>query len=211
MLPKFGWAANLIRRRASNKNSDRGVYPLLRADPHLIFVRCSHYGEYDMKSYPKLRDMLDQVGKEAEAARKQSRQRIRTTQDLEVASPLEGVYWIETNMPIAEIVSAVKETTRKGLRVRCTKPEGIGFTRPDANEFQVIYIGTQNNIRKRLSEHLFNTGSPKTGKLRCQINHERFSRYEWYFSQCEINHYSIRYAVESWWRLNIGWPPFCIR
>lgn len=155
--------------------------------------------------------MLDQVGKEAEGTRKKSRRRIRTKQDLGAASAREGVYWIETNMPVDEIISAVWETTGKGLRVRKTKPEGIGFTRPDANGFQVVYVGTESNIQNRLAEHLFNAGSEETGKLRCQLDHERFSRYVWYFSQCEIDHYSIRYAVESWWRLNIGWPPFCIR
>ena len=165
-----------------------------------------------MKSYSELLAMLNQVGQEAEDSRKQSRRRIRTEQDLiEFASTREGVYWIETNMPDNEIISAVKESTGKDLKVRKSKPEGKGLTSPDADGFRVVYIGTQNNIQKRLAEHLFDAGSKGTGKLRCRIDHEPFSGYEWYFSQCEINSYSIRYAVEAWWRLNIGWPPFCIR
>jgi len=89
-----------------------------------------------MKSYSELLAMLNQVGQEAEDSRKQSRRRIRTEQDLiEFASTREGVYWIETNMPDNEIISAVKESTGKDLKVRKSKPEGKGLTSPDADGF----------------------------------------------------------------------------
>ena len=75
----------------------------------------------------------------------------------------------------------------------------------------VVYSGTEEDINKRLKQHLFNEGSDETGKLGCKIDEEPFSNYSWSVSFQIIDSYELRYAAEAWWRLNKGWPIFCLR
>jgi len=56
-----------------------------------------------------------------------------------------------------------------------------------------------------------NQGSVSTAKLGCVIDEEPFSEYAWKIGFKEIDSYAIRYATEAWWRLNNGWPKFCLR
>jgi len=85
-----------------------------------------------------------------------------------------------------------------------------GFT-SISHSFQTVYSGTQEDIQKRLLEHLFKSGSETTGRLNCKIDEAPFNKYSWYISYHYINDITVRYAIESWWRINIGWPPMCKR
>lgn len=157
------------------------------------------------------RKYLNHLGFNLEKRRIKNRQKITTKNDLINHVKNEaGLYWIETNMPIEDIKSAIKICTGKTKLTRKTKPCGIGLTKPN-NNLLVIYSGTQENLQKRLLEHLFNEGSEEIGKLSLKIDCVQFSSYDWYVSCVYIKDYPSRYAFESWWRLNIGWPPFCIR
>lgn len=122
-----------------------------------------------------------------------------------------GVYWIETNMPVEEMRIAISAVIGKEKRLRGNPPEGVKFLEQEENGSYIVYSGTEEDIRKRLKQHLFNQGNVDTVKLGCVIDEEPFSNYQWsvYFKQ--IDSYELRYAVEAWWRLNYGWPKFCLR
>lgn len=165
-----------------------------------------------MTDLDNLKELLDKVGKQVEEVRKTSkRKKVSNRQGLVNFVPTNGgLYWIETNMPDDKLLEAIKKTTGKDKRMRKTPPKKIDFTKAD-NGFKVVYSGTRSNIQSRLLEHLFNEGNDKTGKLGCKIEDKPFSQYEWYVSYCDLNDDTVRVAIESWWRLNAGWPPFCLR
>lgn len=125
------------------------------------------------------------------------------------ASP--GVYWIETTMPVNEMQSAISEVLEKKKRVRKTPPRGTKIVEQQQSDFYVVYSGTKSDLRQRLKQHLFNQGHADTVKLGCIINEPPFSQHQWRISFAVIDSYEFRYAVEAWWRHNIGWPPFCLR
>ena len=157
------------------------------------------------------RNHLDNVGKTIEGLRLKNRTKISTRNELiEWARKVPGLYWIETNMPIEDIKSAIESCSGVKKRTRKTSPDGIGFTQTN-NGFQIIYVGTENDLQKRFLEHLFNEGNSGTTKMSLKIDCNQFLKYEWYISCVHIKDYPVRYAVEAWWRLNVGWPPFCIR
>ena len=157
------------------------------------------------------RKHLDRVGWLVETRRQNNRVRIQTRTDLINATNVRSsLYWIETNMPVDEVISAIYSVSGVKKRVRKTKPKGIGFTKR-VNNFQIIYVGTENNLQKRLLQHLFNEGNKDTTKMSMKIDCGLFSKYEWYISCVNLKDYPTRYAIEAWWRLNIGWPPFCLK
>ena len=159
-----------------------------------------------------LKTILEQVGKKVEKERIALRKKISSRAELiDFVPTAGGLYWIETNMPGTEMLEAIKETTGKKKRMRSSKPRnGAGFTKAN-NGHQIVYSGTRSNIQSRLLEHLFNEGNVNTGKLGCKIEDTPFSKYEWHLSYYILEDDSVRIAIESWWRLNIGWPPFCLR
>ena len=122
-----------------------------------------------------------------------------------------GVYWIETTMPIEEMREAISEVLGKEKRLRKKPPKGTKLIEQNGTELYVAYSGTEDDIKKRLKQHLFNQGHADTVKLGCVIDEEPFSKYKWRISFTEIDSYELRYAVEAWWRLNVGWPAFCLR
>lgn len=122
-----------------------------------------------------------------------------------------GVYWIETTMPVAEMKSAISKILAKEKKVRMNPPGGTTLIEQQDSGFYVAYSGTEEDMRKRLKQHLFNEGHAKTAKLGCVIDKEPFLHYQWRVSFASIESYEIRYAVEAWWRLNKGWPRFCLR
>lgn len=127
-------------------------------------------------------------------------------------SDLAGVYWIETTMPVSEMQRAIANVLgQEEKRVRAKAPKGTSLIEQQGAGWYVAYSGTEENVRKRLKQHLFNQGSPKTAKLGCVIDAEPFSRFQWRVGFFLIESYEIRYAVEAWWRLNKGWPVFCLR
>ena len=128
-----------------------------------------------------------------------------------IAPSKSGIYWIETTMPRDKMASAISAITAKKCDPRKTKPRGVGFIEQRGDSFYVVYSGTQDNIRKRLRQHLFNEGSTNTVKLGCVISQAPFSDFEWRVGFVEIESYELRYALEAWWRLKIGWPVFCRR
>jgi len=125
------------------------------------------------------------------------------------ASP--GVYWIETTMPVGEMQSAIADVLGKVKKVRATSPRGASLIEQEGEGLYVAYSGTEEDLRKRLKQHLFKQGHAKTVKLGCVIDEEPFSQYQWRVGFAAIDSYEIRYAVEAWWRLNKGWPKFCLR
>lgn len=125
------------------------------------------------------------------------------------ASP--GVYWIETTMPVEKLQSAISDVLGKDKKVRATPPRGARSIEQEGNNSYVAYSGTEEDLRKRLKQHLFNQGHAKTVKLGCVIDEEPFSQYQWRVGFVVIESYEIRYAVEAWWRRNKGWPKFCLR
>lgn len=122
-----------------------------------------------------------------------------------------GVYWIETTMPVEEMQSAISDMLGKEKKVRATPPRGARLIEQEGAGLYVAYSGTEKDLRKRLKQHLFNQGSAKTIKLGCVIDKEPFSQYQWRVGFAAIDSYEIRYAIEAWWRLNKGWPKFCLR
>lgn len=125
------------------------------------------------------------------------------------ASP--GVYWIETTMPVEQMRKAISDVLGKEKRIRKTPPSGTDFVVQKDDDWYVAYSGTEEDIRKRLKQHLFNQGHADTVKLGCLIDEDPFSDYQWRIGFAEIDSYELRYAIEAWWRLNIGWPIFCLR
>jgi hypothetical protein len=188
------------------------VVPSVITRPAIQDVSVAQIAEGGLKSLPQFVEWIDKVGYEAEERRLASRIRVVTRADITLNVPAgEGVYWIETNMPLALIPQATLAVTGRETLPRTTVPGGRGFTKPDENGRQVIYVGTQANMQQRLLQHLFNEGHDKTGKLRCVVDTTPFNLYEWYVSFCTIEGHSARYSIEAWWRLYIGWPPFCVR
>lgn len=122
-----------------------------------------------------------------------------------------GVYWIETTMPVDEMQGAISIVLEKNKKTRKKAPFGTSILKQQCSDFYVAYSGTKADLRDRLRQHLFNVGNSETVKLGCIINQHPFSKYQWRVSFAVIDSYEFRYAVESWWRLNIGWPPFCLR
>lgn len=122
-----------------------------------------------------------------------------------------GVYWIETTMPINEMQDAISDVLGKEKRIRKKPPQGTKIIEQQNLDYYAVYSGTEDDLRKRLKQHLFNHGHADTVKLGCIINETPFSKYKWRIKFAVIDSYEFRYAVETWWRHNIGWPPFCLR
>ncbi|VFB09262.1 Uncharacterised protein [Aeromonas salmonicida] len=125
------------------------------------------------------------------------------------ASP--GVYWIETTMPVDKLQCAISDVLGKPKKIRASHPQGSKLIEQKDSEYYVVYSGTEENLNKRLKQHLFNQGHTETVKLGCVIDDKPFSDYKWRVSFSFIDSYEIRYAVEACWRLNKGWPKFCLR
>ena len=114
-------------------------------------------------------------------------------------------------MPIENMRKAITEVLGKEKRIRKNPPKGTTLIKQNGTDFYVAYLGTEDDINKRLKQHLFNQGHADTVKLGCVIDEEPFSKYKWRISFKEIDSYEFRYAVEAWWRLNVGWPAFCLK
>lgn len=122
-----------------------------------------------------------------------------------------GVYWIETTMPVNDMQEAISKILNRKKGTRKTPPAGTNLVKQQNSDYYVAYSGTKADLRNRLKQHLFYLGHVDTVKLGCIINEAPFSQYHWRISFAVIDSYELRYAVESWWRHNIGWPPFCLR
>ena len=118
-----------------------------------------------------------------------------------------GVYWISTSMPVEHLEVLTKKERRS------TPPEGKGFIDfTDSDRCKIVYSGTQKDINARIKEHLYGGGSKETGKLECDLKQSDFyNDHIWKVSYCYIQNTQLRYAIESWWRINIGWPMMCKR
>lgn len=157
-----------------------------------------------------LQAKLDSFGEKLEQARPAVE--VNSVDDIDLFAPSKaGIYWIETTMPRDKMASAISSITGKRCETRKTKPDGVGLIEQSGNDFYVAYSGTQDNIRIRLRQHLFNEGSASTAKLGCVISQAPFSDFKWRVGFVEIESYELRYALEAWWRLKIGWPVFCRR
>ena len=158
----------------------------------------------------QLQQQIDTVGHEME--RKKIALDVSSVDDVNSLAPSgPGIYWIETTMPKDTLASAISALTGKKRETRKTKPDGVGLIEQNGDAFYVVYSGTEDNIRKRLRQHLFNESSSTIVKLGCAITQAPFSDFKWRIAVFEIESYEIRYALEAWWRLNIGWPAFCRR
>jgi hypothetical protein len=122
-----------------------------------------------------------------------------------------GVYWIETDMPVERLQDAIKDATGKARRTRKKAPKGTKLLLQNGAVHYVAYSGTEKDLQVRLSQHLFNLGNTGTVKLGCLVDQSPFNQYEWKVSFTVIEQYVLRYAVEAWWRLELGWPVFCLR
>jgi len=160
--------------------------------------------------YRILKNQLDKVGRLIHSNRVQYPISKLSNIDRIVPSS-SGVYWIQTDMPTDTLLQAIVKTTKKNKKIRKNPPSGVELIEQMHSGLYTVYSGTEANLNKRLKQHLFNLDSPSTAKLGCIINRKPFSEYEWRISFTEIDSYELRYAIESWWRLNIGWPKFCIR
>lgn len=158
----------------------------------------------------QLKELLDAFGREIVESRNPFRVSDRECIDQNIPSA-PGVYWIETTMPAEEMRSAISRLSGKNRRLRTKPPRGTHLIEQSGSSPYVAYSGTEENMRKRLRQHLFNEGHEKTVKLGCVISEAPFSEYEWRVWFKEITSYELRYAVEAWWRLNRGWPAFCLR
>lgn len=153
-----------------------------------------------------LKNLLDRYGQRVDAEKSVVEVNSEACIDTSVPDSA-GVYWIETTMPVSEMQRAIS----KGKRIRSRPPKGTSLIEQYGTDWYVVYSGTEENVRKRLKQHLFNQGSSKTAKLGCVLDKEPFSRFQWRVGFFLIESYEIRYAVEAWWRLNKGWPVFCLR
>ncbi|HGF3738169.1 TPA: hypothetical protein ACF39K_001995 [Vibrio parahaemolyticus] len=162
-----------------------------------------------MSKFEELSSLLEAYGQEIEHARKAFP--VNSIECLDSVPDSQGVYWIETTMPISKVREAISELNGKEKNLRVKPPIGTSLITQVEAEPIVIYSGTENNLNSRLKQHLFNLGSKKTAKLGCIISQPPFDSYEWFVSYAEIDSYELRYAVEAWWRLNMGWPQFCLR
>ena len=106
---------------------------------------------------------------------------------------------------------AIAQVTGKAKRVRKKAPKGSDLIEQNGTESFVVYSGTEDSLNKRLKQHLFNLGNEGTAKLGCKIDQSPFEEFEWHICFSVIESYELRYAVEAWWRLNKGWPKFCLR
>ena len=159
----------------------------------------------------ELKRLLNEYGQEVQETKKTVDVTSALCLDKRVAPTSSGVYWIEKiTMPIEEMRKAISEVRGKEKRLRRNPPRETSFIEQNGADSYVAYIGTEYNINRRLKQHLFNQGHVDTAKLSCIIDKEPFSKYKWRISFKEINSYELRYAVEAWWRLNIGWPMFCL-
>ena len=163
-----------------------------------------------MSNLERLKDLLAKFGEEVHLS-KQSIPVINTTCIDEIVPSSPGVYWIETTMPAAEMRDAISEVTGKNKRIRKNPPKGTTLIEQVDSQSYVVYSGTEEDINKQLKQHLFNMGHVDTVKLGCVINESPFCDYEWKVGLKSIDSYELRYAVEAWWRLNKGWPKFCLR
>jgi len=158
----------------------------------------------------QLQNQIDSVGREMD--RERIAFEVSSVDGINSLAPSgPGIYWIETTMPKDKLASAISALTGKKRETRKTKPDGVGLIEQNGDAFYVAYSGTEDNIRKRLRQHLFNEGSATTVKLGCKITQPPFSDFKWRVAFVEIESYEIRYALEAWWRLKIGWPAFCRR
>ncbi|EID4334150.1 TPA: hypothetical protein ACMDO2_004473 [Vibrio parahaemolyticus] len=163
----------------------------------------------NVNKFETLSRALDEFGEEIES----TKQRIQVIAPdcLDNVPTGQGVYWIETTMPIIELQRAISALHNKQKKLRVNPPVGATLIVQDEKNPVIIYSGTEGNIQNRLKQHLFYHGSKKTVKLGCIINQSPFCNYDWFVSFAEVDSYELRYAVESWWRLNKGWPQFCLR
>ncbi len=158
----------------------------------------------------QLKTLLETFGKEVE--RDKGSIAVTSTACIDNNVPsAPGVYWIETTMPVEEMREAISEVVGKNKRLRKNPPNGTSLIEQQNQELYVAYSGTEEDIRKRLKQHLFNQGHVDTVKLGCVIDEEPFSNHQWHIGFKQIDSYELRYAVEAWWRLNVGWPIFCLR
>lgn len=158
----------------------------------------------------QLVDLLNKFGNEVENEKDSIPVTTESCIDQNVPS-LPGVYWIETTMPVDRMQDAISDVIGKRKKIRKTAPKGSSIITQEKGSLYVAYSGTEGNMRTRLKQHLFNIGNVDTVKLGCKINESPFNEYKWHVGFKQIDSYELRYAVESWWRLNIGWPVFCIR
>lgn len=162
------------------------------------------------EAFYHLQTQLDLVGEKLEKTRYAVE--LNSVGEIDSFAPSKaGIYWIETTMPPDKMASAISTITGKKRETRKTKPDGVGLIKQSGDDFYVAYSGTEDNIRKRLRQHLFNEGSEGTVKLGCVISQTPFSDFKWRVGFVEIEGYELRYALEAWWRLKIGWPVFCRR
>lgn len=170
----------------------------------------------------RLKKTLRRYVKRIEKQRRAGIFRIERETDIDAMSAkCPGVYWVETTMPLAKIQKAFqrmkeeKEPEKEGKvrekRARVQPPSAIGLIEQDEGERYVVYSGTDENVAKRLKQHLFDQGGEKTRKLGFKIDKGEFAKFDWYASFHEIRDYEIRYAVEAAWRAVYGWPVFCLR
>lgn len=158
----------------------------------------------------KLKTILHQYGENMDVKKKVVEVNSTACIDLNIPAS-QGVYWIETTMPVGKMQSAISEVFGKKKKIKEKPPRGTSLIEQQGDDFYVAYLGTEENMKKRLKQHLFNQGHSKTIKLGCIIDKEPFSQYKWRVNFVSIESYEIRYAVEMWWRLNKGWPKFCLR
>ncbi|WP_192036263.1 hypothetical protein [Halomonas sp. YLGW01] len=157
-----------------------------------------------------LKALLHQYGNKVDA--KKALIEVTSTECIDANVPdYPGVYWVETTMPVEDMKSAISNVLGKEKKVRRTPPPGVSIIEQEGDSLYVAYSGTEEDWRKRLKQHLFNQGHAKTVKLCCVIDEKPFSQYRWRVGFAAIDSYEIRYAVEAWWRLNKGWPKFCLR
>lgn len=163
-----------------------------------------------MSKLDKLKELLSEYGEEVHESKQSIAIKSTSCIDKNVPSS-PGVYWIETNMPTEEMRASISEVTGKTKRIRKNPPNGTSLIESIGADTCVVYSGTEEDINKRLKQHLFNLGHVDTVKLGCVIDEEPFSNYTWKIGFKQIDSYELRYAVEAWWRLNKGWPKFCLR
>ena len=134
---------------------------------------------------------------------------VETRTDLNDVPDTGGCYWIETTMPIGNLIQALNQRRVRPMQPRQRAPRGTELITQEAADHYFIYNGTENRIQTRLGQHLFNEGNEQTGKLGLTIDAEPFSNYQWRISYALIANVVARYATELWWRHNVGWPRLC--
>ena len=125
---------------------------------------------------------------------------IRDKSDMGKVPEVPGVYWIETTMPERAIFDAKKFKEKR----RKEPPKGTTIILQKEKNPYIIYNGTESNIRRRLSQHLFNEGNEGTGKRGLEIDTGKWREYEWNIYYMEIKDVPMRNAIEIWWRHHIG-------